>query len=372
MSSVPDQKGAGRAGRVRHRTLRDVPRGDGLVRSPSTSSVHVSVAQRPRNSRHAGCTATTQERDSGIRTRLPSSPEPGLNVVMFAPIGSRSLAEVLFVDLAVVTDHERHHAGLPIDRGVRDHREAGDHPAVDHVAVSTAGCAGALARQDPEVIAAIGCATLAPFEVRAALRDERAEGTCLVFLPGGRGPVESIVLARRAGDPLRILEHAVTIPVARGIRALRIDVRAQHVDRVALVVADAAVDQLFPALLGRETPAAAGAHDGNGYRPRLLADHQHATVLARLAQHAQRLHGCEGLCPRGRGCRRIGVDDEVLVVFAEDRDDGGVIAALQRGHQSVDRRFRRRECLLLRRDLQRATPSGPGRAPIGTTMSPRE
>src|SRR5258706_3680691 len=94
----------------------------------------------------------------------------------------RGLAEIFLEHLAVVTHDERHHATLAVLRGIRDHREAGDHATVDDVAVRTAGRALALARKNPEVIAAIRVARLVPLEIRRALRHQWPEGTFFLAL----------------------------------------------------------------------------------------------------------------------------------------------------------------------------------------------
>src|SRR3954454_24210112 len=67
----------------------------------------------------------------------------------------RPRPEVAFVQLAVVADQEAHHARLAPFGRRRDRAEAGNHAAVDHVAVGTARSARALAREDAEVVAPI-------------------------------------------------------------------------------------------------------------------------------------------------------------------------------------------------------------------------
>ena len=154
------------------------------------------------------------------------------------------------------------------------------------------------------------------------------------------------MFARTAGHLLRILEHLVAVAIHRGILTLRVEVSAQHVDCIALVATDAAIDDLVRAFLRGETPTIARAHNGNGHRPRLVANHQHPAIRARLLQHVQRLHGRENLRPGGARCGAIGTVDDVLVFFAEDRVHRRIAVGLERGHQRVDPRLRRCESFL--------------------------
>src|SRR4051794_15505722 len=68
---------------------------------------------------------------------------------------SRTGAEILLEDLPVMVHDERRHPALAVPRRIRHHRKAGNHAAVDDVAVRTAGCVLALARENAEVIAVI-------------------------------------------------------------------------------------------------------------------------------------------------------------------------------------------------------------------------
>src|SRR5436190_1550302 len=81
----------------------------------------------------------------------------------------RARAEVLLEDRAVLVDDERHDAALAVLRRIRDHREAGEHAAIDDVVVGAAGCRRALPGKDAEVVAEVRVALGAPREVGGAL-----------------------------------------------------------------------------------------------------------------------------------------------------------------------------------------------------------
>ena len=128
------------------------------------------------------------------------------------------------------------------------------------------------------------------------------------------------MLAGCTAEALRVLQHAVAVTVLRRVFLLRVEIRVQHDDRVALVRADTAVDELVLALFGREPPALAALHQRNRHRPRLIADQQHAPILPLLVEKAIRLHRGDRLGARRRVCRPVGRDDQCLVLVAEDRD----------------------------------------------------
>ena len=272
-------------------------------------------------------------------------PLPGSNALIARRHFRRLGSEIALVDDAVLIDDERHHAAFAVFGGVREQCEAGDHAAVDHVVVSAAGRVRALLRQDPEVVAAIRISVHVALEVGRGLGDQRSERALLFVLGRVRRPVQAVVLAGRAGELLRVLQHAVAIAILRCKRALRVDVGAEHIDGIALVAADATVDQFLDALLRCEAPAVAGLHERDRERPRLVADDEHTTVWTRLLEDAQRLHRRED--PRTVRARRraIGIDDDVLVLVAEDREQLCVGVCLQCRRQRVDRLVRRRECL---------------------------
>src|SRR5271169_4417695 len=87
------------------------------------------------------------------------------------------LSEVLLVYSPVMADDERHHAAFAIHVGIRDHRKAGNHAAVDHVVVCAAGCALALAGENAEVIPTVRITRYVPLEIRGTLGDQRPKGT---------------------------------------------------------------------------------------------------------------------------------------------------------------------------------------------------
>src|SRR5438309_10662509 len=67
----------------------------------------------------------------------------------------RVRTKILLKDLSVMADDEAHDTALAVARGIGDHREARNHPAVDDVAVCAAGRVLALSCEDLEPVSAI-------------------------------------------------------------------------------------------------------------------------------------------------------------------------------------------------------------------------
>src|SRR5512134_274364 len=193
-------------------------------------------------------------------------------------------AQVLLQDLAVVAALERHDAGAPVVSGPGDEREAGDHVAVDHVVVSAAGRIGALLRENAEVVAAEWFALLAAFKVLLGRGGEGAERT-LDAVGSGR-PVEAVLSALAAPEPLGEREHAVAVVVGAGVLALRIDIRLAELDRRQFVAADAAIGDLLDPGLDVEGPACFALDQRDRHRPAAPAhDDGHPTLAIRLERH---------------------------------------------------------------------------------------
>src|SRR5262249_30185481 len=119
-------------------------------------------------------------------------------------------AEVLFVDSTVGGDDERHDPRGTVRDGIGDESETRGHLPADEIASLPAWSAAALRREDPEVVAS-------PRRLRGQARgrglardDDRAEGAHVV-LPG-RGPVETVLLARRALELLCIYPRTAAPP----------------------------------------------------------------------------------------------------------------------------------------------------------------
>src|SRR4029453_8682920 len=99
-----------------------------------------------------------------------------------------------------------------------------------------------------------GIAALALVEIRRAFRDQRSERTRLLAPARIGRPVQAVELAGCARELLGVGQDAVAVAIDRRVFLLRGDVRAQDADGVELVFADAPVEDLFGALLGREAP----------------------------------------------------------------------------------------------------------------------
>src|SRR5207247_10248926 len=150
-------------------------------------------------------------------------------------------------------------------------REAADRPAVNDVIERAARCALALALEQPIVVAVVrGGTALLLVALAGCLRDERAKWTGR--LARLRRPVQAVVLPRAARKLLPVVEHAVAVAILRRVFQLRVDDRFQHLDRVELVCADPAREQLLLARFGIEAPALAAFHDRKRKRIVVVAD----------------------------------------------------------------------------------------------------
>ena len=65
-------------------------------------------------------------------------------------------AKIFLIDAALLVDDEGHHTGIAPIVGISDQRVAGNHVAVDDVAVFSARCMRALASEDLKVVTVIG------------------------------------------------------------------------------------------------------------------------------------------------------------------------------------------------------------------------
>ena len=90
-------------------------------------------------------------------------------------------------------------------------------------------------------------------------------------LVGLRLPEQSVALAPGADDLLRVLQHAVAVQVLRGVLSLSVHVGQTYLDRLQLVAADPAPEDLLPSPRDIEAPPLGVLHDRNGERPVVLA-----------------------------------------------------------------------------------------------------
>src|SRR5215470_12077491 len=126
----------------------------------------------------------------------------------------RAGTEILLVDDAVLAHDEGHHAGGAPLRGEGDEGEPADHVAVRDVVRGSSGGIRTLGREDAVVVAVKGRAPVrAAVPLRPRPRDERSERT--LRLPRLALPVETILLARRPGQPLGVLVHLGLLPLPR-------------------------------------------------------------------------------------------------------------------------------------------------------------
>ena len=105
----------------------------------------------------------------------------------------------------------------------------------------------------------------------------------------------------RARELARVREHAVAVAVVGRVLALRVDDRLQHLDRVELVLADAAREQLVLAGRGVEAPRVAGLHERERERKVVVADRQLRRVAVARDRVLRVVRGDEALAARAVG-----------------------------------------------------------------------
>src|SRR6185295_12952039 len=143
-----------------------------------------------------------------------------------------------------------------------------DDVTTDDVVVGTVGGRRSLSGQDAEQVAV-------KRRRRRSLRELVAFGlggddeiaVRARRLVGLGEPVQTVALARRALELLRILEDAVAVAILLVVLALRVDVGQARLHRVELVAADAPRDDLVAPLPYIEPPALAVLDDGDRERP---------------------------------------------------------------------------------------------------------
>src|ERR1017187_9045571 len=152
-----------------------------------------------------------------------------IEVRHLASQNARSRAQILFVDLAPMVDHERLDAGDSVFGGIGGQREAADHFIFDHVIHRAALGFGTLGLQNAEVVAVVGRRLLAfgkhgGGSIGKSLRHQ---------VIGLAFPIESVLLARRTQDLLRVLQGTAGGAVARGILHLGFHICAAHIIAVS-------------------------------------------------------------------------------------------------------------------------------------------
>src|SRR4029453_6700981 len=163
--------------------------------------------------------------------------------------------QILRIHDAVVIHDEGHDAGVAVLDREGDQREAAEHLALDEVVVSTACSARPLRCQQSVDVAAISLAGGNAFlEVALAARPcELIAERTRQLVAGGR-PVQAVLVAFGARQLLRILQQRLPLRIASVVLALGIHERRARLDRVALVLADPAIDDLVRAGGAVEAP----------------------------------------------------------------------------------------------------------------------
>jgi hypothetical protein len=139
--------------------------------------------------------------------------------------------------------------------------------------------------------------------------------------PVGITPHQSVLLARRADDPLRVLiDHRAIVPLD-GIFMLCRRVPMARLDGIEFVPADAAIENLGAPRRGIEPPPAPLLDDWNGHRPVLRPHDQGGDPRIRgIAQdtglHPGLLRKIAGVVPV---LHRVVSDHEVLAIGPEHR-----------------------------------------------------
>src|SRR5262249_11911129 len=130
---------------------------------------------------------------------------------------------ILFVDHAVLIDHERHDAGVAIVRGISDERKAACELAVHNIIFSSALGSPSLFRKQAIVVAVIGRLLALLHRVTfAGGRDEQwTDGAGRLVVAGL--PVQTVLLAFIADELQRIVLAFVAIVRFVGIVVLGVD-----------------------------------------------------------------------------------------------------------------------------------------------------
>ena len=149
----------------------------------------------------------------------------------------------------------------------------------------------------------------------------RPEGALLAV--GDRGiPVEPVLRAGGAHEPLGELLHAALVPDLARVLALRRDVGSADGDGVELVPADAPIHDLFDAFGGVEPPVRAAPDEGDGEGPGVRADEQDRPVRGVLPEGPRLLGRLVEARPVLAGGRLVLREQAVGVLGPEERAQG--------------------------------------------------
>src|SRR5262249_26208395 len=255
--------------------------------------------------------------------------------------------EILLIHVAGMTNDEGLHARISIFGRPGDKPKATDHVATHDVVQGPAGSRRSLLCQDLEIISVVRCALAAPANTVASagcLSDEFTKRTRLFTLCGR--PIEAVLLPGLADNALGISFHASARAILLRIFALRIDIRQGGLNRVELVSADAAEEDLLTAGGGIELPHSVLADERYRKWKIIVSDNHGGLVVA--------IHLDLMFCIIGRDifltCFGIGDfiarRNNVLAVGAQYSFHGFRVACLGRAGQGGGRFFWRFEGLL--------------------------
>ena len=110
----------------------------------------------------------------------------------------------------------------------------------------------------------------------AAAASPKALGT---RLSGSPSAIKTVLFPRRTHDPLRVIQNAVSVAIARGVFHLSLHVTAANVDGDQLVASHAARQNLHSASRRIEMPLASlGANQRDRQRPVVVAGDNHGAI----------------------------------------------------------------------------------------------
>src|SRR5690242_11994008 len=142
-----------------------------------------------------------------------------------------------------MADHESHHARIPVLRGIGNQPEAADHVATHHIVQCTAWSGRPLLVQNLEIITMErGSPGACAIALRGCLGDELAKGAGLFALRGR--PIQAVLFSLLANDALRIGFYASASPILFGVLVLCVNISKTGLNRVQLILANAAEQNL--------------------------------------------------------------------------------------------------------------------------------
>src|SRR4029079_8232795 len=164
----------------------------------------------------------------------------GVEALELLKLLQRVLAEIPFVDDAVVTHHEGLDAAHAVFGRRRDERKAANHHAFDYEVELAEWRGRALPFQDLEEVAVIGLGA-----ARVTLRDRAGDLFAYWATPGSIRvlPCQSVPLARCTDDALGILVDVIALTRLQGILVLRLHVATADPNCVQFVLANATTQQ---------------------------------------------------------------------------------------------------------------------------------